>query len=281
MSKLQLVNGKDEIEREIPLPDGGSFGVTYYGASGPLHDTDNLRYIRFEDKCVLSQSYKDTAKALINKYSQYFSNISADQLAFIVDEVWIPSEKASDNSAWKIDICKAPYWLKMGFGYNYEIKLRQHWLDKWSDAQLHAAIMSQLLRINSKDGSVKKYSEDMSSKLIATFGSGYLEPGTVIPDLLNEDVSLREFRRADGQITIEEIRERAAAANVDSDLCGECDYWCETSNGMGNCAGGPETGAIADSHPACDEFCPRNPLSEISTEEDEPGEDGDDHGDAA
>jgi hypothetical protein len=78
-------------------------------------------------------------------------------------------------------------------------------VDGWTDAQFHAAVMSQLLRIDPRKGTVKRYTEDFSSALIATFGIGYLEPGTIIPDLLLDDVRIRGFRPASGQLGMDGI----------------------------------------------------------------------------
>jgi hypothetical protein len=109
----------------------------------------------------------------------------------------------NDNSKWKADVQKAPKWLRSLRGYAFVVKLRQHWIDEWSDAQLAAAIFSQLLRINpSGDGSVVKYSLDFQDVLIPTFGAGYLEPGVKIANLLDEQVKLVRFHEASGQISI-------------------------------------------------------------------------------
>lgn len=67
--------------------------------------------------------------------------------------------------------------------------------------------MSQLLRIDNEKGIIYKYTEDFQSRLVATFGAGYLEPGTVIADLLwdeHPDI-LYGFVEASGQITMEEL----------------------------------------------------------------------------
>ena len=72
--------------------------------------------------------------------------------------------------------------------------------------------MSQLLRIDNEKGIIYKYTEDFQSRLVATFGSGYLEPNTVIDDLLDEKTSpiLRGFREASGQVTMEEVMANVA-----------------------------------------------------------------------
>ena len=168
-----------------------------------------LRYLKFDDKHILRQDYVARVRELADKYSQHLYHLNLyrieNEIAFLVDEAWEPSEKASKNSSWKIDISKAPYWLQALTGYIYVIKMRGYWLEKWTDAQINAAIMSQLLRINTTEDTILKYTEDHNSRMIATFGSGYLEPNTVIPDLLKEEVVIHSFREASGQISIDEL----------------------------------------------------------------------------
>jgi hypothetical protein len=129
----------------------------------------------------------------------------------MVDEDWEPSEKANVNTLWKINIKRAPILFRLMTGYDYILEMRDYWLGLWSTAQINAAIMSQLLRINPEDGSIYKYSEDFHSKLVSTFGKNYLDTKTtvIIPDLLKEDVDLREFPEASGQVRIDEIEKEA------------------------------------------------------------------------
>lgn len=91
-------------------------------------------------------------------------------MCVMVDQDWEPSEKANKNSRWKIDIVKANKLFSGITGY--------------------------------------EYTEDFQSRLVATFGSGYLEPGTVIADLLDEETPavLKGFQEASGQITMDEIQ---------------------------------------------------------------------------
>jgi len=46
---------------------------------------------------------------------------------------------------------------------------------------------------------------------VSTFGKNYLDTKTtvIIPDLLKEDVDLREFPEASGQVRIDEIEKEA------------------------------------------------------------------------
>lgn len=202
--KLQVIDEEGNILKQKELSSGSSFGVYYNGAYGVEH-LHSMDYIKFDEKHVLRQSYVKITQELCQKYSVYLYSVFPHQMAFVVDEAWEPSEKASKNSAWKIDISKAPAWMRMTTGYEYMIKMRQHWLDKWSEAQLAAAIMSQLLRINPEDGNIFKYTEDFQSRFVATFGIGYLEPKTVIPNLLTEEVRIIGFKEASGQITMDEL----------------------------------------------------------------------------
>lgn len=206
--ELKLIKNGEEV-RTIPLDDGGSFMVVRHGDMGPEHDVEDMRYMRFDDKHVIKQEYQERARQLKDKYSQYLYGVWPLKIVFMVDEAWEPSEKASKNSAWKIDITKAPALFRDITPYEYIIKMRLHWLDQWSDAQINAAIMSQLLRINPEDGSIYKYTEDFHSRMLATFGAGYLEPKTTIADLLKEDVKIIGFKEASGQVTMDELPEEA------------------------------------------------------------------------
>ena len=90
-------------------------------------------------------------------------------------------------------------------GFKFQIELRKYWIDQWTNAQLAAAIMSQLLRIDTKNGMIKAYSEDEQSRLTATFGNNYLDAGVIIPDVLTEDIKICAGRQASGQVHMDEI----------------------------------------------------------------------------
>ena len=150
--------------------------------------------------------------ALLDRYSHYLYLSSARDVCVMVDDAWKPPKDAAKNAMWKADIVKASKDLRLLLGYEYVLKLRQYWVDRWSGAQLTAAIMSQLLRID-WNGSITKYSEDVTSRLVSTFGSGYLDDTFVdIPDLLGspEPITLHDFPRADKQITVDELQEVTA-----------------------------------------------------------------------
>lgn len=201
--KIKVIDDKNTEVKEISIQDN-NFNLVSNGAVGPEHN-NKFHFLKLDDQHIINQTYQERASQLISKYSAHLYNVYSQTMAFVVDEIWEPSDKSSINSKWKIDIQRAPIWFRFGFGFDYMVKMRGHWLEKWSDAQINAAIMSQLLRINPADGSIFKYTEDNNSKMIATFGSGYLEPTTVIANLLEEDVKILGFKEANGQVSIDEL----------------------------------------------------------------------------
>lgn len=203
---LKVCDENEKTLRTINV-ENNNFLLVQNGMTGPVYDTEDFRYLRINDKHVISQRYLDIIRELYLKFDKYLYTLWPETICCIVDQDWAPSERANKNSRWKIDIVKANNLFTGITGYEYIIKLRQHWINEWSQAQLHAAIMSQLLRIDNERGSIYKYSEDFQSRLVATFGSGYLEPGTVIFDLLDESTPavLNGFREASGQVTMEEV----------------------------------------------------------------------------
>ena len=173
---------------------------------------DHLHTLRLDDNDVISPYYNKIIKGLLDRYSHYLYLSSAMDVCVMVDDAWKPPKDAAKNAMWKADIVKASKDLRLLLGYEYVLKLRQYWVDRWSGAQLTAAIMSQLLRID-WNGSITKYSEDVTSRLVSMFGSGYLDDTFVdIPNLLGspEPITLHDFPRADKQITVDELQEVTA-----------------------------------------------------------------------
>ena len=203
---LKVCNKDGKTLRNINV-ENNNFLLVQNGMTGPVYDTENFGYLRIDDKHVISQRYLDIIRNLYMKFDKYLYTLWPELICCIVDQDWAPSERANKNSRWKIDIVRANGLFTGVTGYEYIIKMRQYWIDEWSEAQLHAAIMSQLLRIDNERGTIYKYSEDFQSRLVATFGSGYLDPGTVIFDLLDETTPavLSGFREASGQVTMEEV----------------------------------------------------------------------------
>ncbi len=196
----------DEMIRTIDV-ENNNFLLAQNGNTGPIYDYEDFNWFRIDDKHIINQRYMPVIKALYQKFDRYLYALWPDLICCMVDQDWEPSDKANKNSRWKIDIVKANKLFTGVTGYEYILKLRQHWIDQWSEAQLHAGIMSQLLRIDNEKGIIYKYTEDFQSKLVATFGTGYLEPNTYIADLLAEKTPaiLRGFQEASGQMTIEDI----------------------------------------------------------------------------
>lgn len=207
------------MQYTITITDANGFSTEVDADSAVLiysHDNseacinrDHLTTLRLDEKNIITTHYNDIIKGLLDRYSCYLYLSSARDVCVIVDEAWQPPKEETKNAMWKADITKAPKDLRLLLGYEYVLRLRQHWIDRWSKPQLTAAIMSQLLRID-WNGSITKYSEDVTSKLVSTFGAGYLDTTFVdIPDLLegDEPIFLHDFPRADKQITVDEIQE--------------------------------------------------------------------------
>jgi len=190
-------------EEVIELQDN-NYLIVSNGDDGPEYHND-FDYLKFEDSSTLKQYYQGIAKKIVSKYTKELYKVNPSEIVFEVDTAWELSDKTSANSRWKIGISRAPKLFKHATGFEYIVRMRQYWIDKWTEAQVNAAIMSQLLRINSADGAILKYSEDIHSRMIATFGKDYLEPQTVIPDIIKDDVKIADFRKASGQVHMDEI----------------------------------------------------------------------------
>lgn len=211
---LNLKVYKDNREVRNIEVENNNFLLVQNGMMGPVYDTENFKYLKIDDKHIISQGYLDIIKQLYVKFDKYLYSLWPEVICCMVDMDWQPSDRANKNSRWKIDIVRASSLFNGVTGYEYILKMRQHWINEWSKAQLHAAIMSQLLRLDNERGIIYKYTEDFQSRLVATFGIGYLEPTTVIDDLLDEKVPaiLRGFPEASGQVTMEDVM----ASNAES-----------------------------------------------------------------
>lgn len=277
MERMLKLFEDEKIVDELEVP--GSFCVVRSIRGGVDCWDPYMQIMRYSDKFVLRQEYQKRAQELVREYGERLMYVYPSRIAFIVDESWELKENTTPNSRVKVDIVRATKFSAFGDRYSYIIHLKNYYLEKWSDAQINAAIMSQLLRINNPDGCILKSQDDAANPLVATFGAGYLEPGTVIPDLLKEHVHIKEFRRADGQMTFEELEPATAVAEAEDpaeaeETCGMCAHWKEDYDDMGACTALRVNGLIAPSRPACCNFDAGYP-----TPADD--EDGDDHDDAA
>lgn len=210
MLNLKVYKDNQEV-RNIEV-ENNNFLLVQNGMMGPVYDTENFKYLKIDDKHIISQGYLDIVKQLYVKFDKYLYSLWPEVICCMVDMDWQPSDRANKNSRWKIDIVRAGSLFNGVTGYEYILKMRQHWINEWSKAQLHAAIMSQLLRLDNERGIIYKYTEDFQSRLVATFGIGYLEPTTAIDDLLDEKVPaiLRGFPEASGQVTMEDVMAKNA-----------------------------------------------------------------------
>lgn len=199
----------EKIVDEIEVPE--SFAVVRSIGGNVDCWTPYMRTMRYSDKFVIRQEYQERAVQLVREYFERLMYVDPHRIAFAVDENWKLKESATPNSKVKVDITRQGKLFALGDSFDFVIQIKGYYLERWSNAQINAAIMSQLLRINNSDGKILEYQDDVANPLVATFGAGYLEPGTVIPDLLQEHVHIREFRRADGQMTVWDIEQNGVA----------------------------------------------------------------------
>jgi hypothetical protein len=163
---------------------------------------------RKDENHYYQQIFTQIVDKLVETYKDYIGHVSSRHIGFLVDNKWEVTEKTTINSRDYIDIRKANKETKLYLGFQYEITLKLWYLDRWSEAQLHAAILSQLLRIEQKDGSIKNYGESFHSRLVATFGIDYLAEDVQIQDVLEDHIVLGHFDKADklnGQVSIDDI----------------------------------------------------------------------------
>ena len=205
----------EKIVDEIEVPE--SFGVVRSIGGNAECWTPYMRTMRYSDKFVLRQEYQERAVQLVQEYFERLMYVAPRRIAFAVDENWKLKESATPNSKIKVDITRQGKLFALGDSFDFVVQIKGYYLERWSNAQINAAIMSQLLRINNSDGKILEYQDDAANPLVATFGAGYLEPGTVIPDLLKEHIHIREFRRADGQMTFEELEQNGAATEPETE----------------------------------------------------------------
>ena len=207
MKKLQTINDDGKVLDEMGI--GDSFIVITNGETGPVYYTNNLKQIRVDDKHVYDQYYKNIVHNLAAKYKLFLPKLNPEGVLFEIDEAWEPDEKTTKNTRIdKISISKESTTAKKRWGFSYLIKMKQYWIDEWTEAQLHAAIFSQLMKVDPDTGAVLKYNEDHQSKCVATFGADYLEPGADIPDLIKDDVEIKGFKEAENsQLSMDDMND--------------------------------------------------------------------------
>lgn len=193
---------ENEIRRFSSFENG--FNIQY--VSNERNEPNKLigmKHGKVNEKNVIKNcDYQETVQELKTQYPEYLYHIVPSRILFLEDVEWEQTEKTNKNSRWKIDITKASKDLREFIGYDYVIKTRTYFVDKWSAAQVIAAIMEKLLRINPENGSITKYNVDDKMLMVATLGAGFLDKGANIVNILETKVEFKELREASGQIKI-------------------------------------------------------------------------------
>lgn len=204
MVEIKII--KDGKETRTIEPGSDNFVMLFESEYGILCDKADANYLKFDDKHVLDMRYADIIYQLMGKYGSLLCNVNPDEVCIWVDEDWEPTENSNNNSRRKINIRKvSSRSISDVMGFKFQIELRRYWVNQWTSAQLAAAIMSQLLRIDTKNGLIRAYSEDEQSRMTATFGNNYLEPGVSIGNLLEDNIKICEGRQASGQVHMDEL----------------------------------------------------------------------------
>ena len=203
---IELKVYEDGKEIRSIEPGDDNFTVLYNTDYGVACDRADAVYLKFDEKHILDMRYMEVVYDLIKKYNTLLCNVFPDDVCVWKDDDWEPTENSNNNSRRKINIRKVPARsVADAMGFKFQLELRGYWVEQWSMAQLHAAIMSQLMRIDTRNGMITAYSEDEQSRMTATFGNNYLEPGVIIPDLLREDIKICSGRQASGQVHMDEL----------------------------------------------------------------------------
>lgn len=167
-----------------------------------------------EDGKFFSQHYRNLISRLKEVYSDELSHIVPDNFMILEDTLWELTDKTTPESRWGIKIKKCTADQRRFTGYEYEIKVKTWWLEHWERPQIHAAFLSQLLKIDSENMAVRSYSENFENKCMATFGSGYLDQNVSIPDCLETKVELKHFINPAVQKDQVSLDELEAPSNV-------------------------------------------------------------------
>ena len=164
--------------------------------------------VSLNDKKKINPSYRDIVYRLKKMYPEVLSHINAEQIKFVVEE-WEPTDKSTKNSKWKVTTKKETGPNNFYNGYKYVINLRTYWLDGWNDAQVHACILGQLLRIDPEFLEVISYEEGVHSKLALVVGDDYLEKDKAFDkDPLEKKLDLNDFevvKTPDAQVNIDDL----------------------------------------------------------------------------
>lgn len=201
MSKVVIEKAMGTVEKEfisdeVLVMGQGNDGLIHVKPEGKISIGDGLH---------IDQTKLSILRDLKKMYSDRVFHVIPDKIMVIINETWKLTEKTNPNSRWGCQVKRAPKWLRIFAGYEYVMEVRLWWINNWTDAQLHAAVLSQMLRISSKNGSVLAYNEHFSSQCLATFGEGYLKEGIDIPDCLEQKVVLHAFEEASHQVRIDEV----------------------------------------------------------------------------
>jgi len=209
----QMVIIDDENENAVmiepvPVQDLNYILITN-GPNGTPKVSKVCEHLRLDEAHTIKQIYRETAEQVREKFKDYIGHVSTNKIMFVIDDEWEPTDKATGNSLWKIDLKKTTTMERTLTNYQYKMMLRAHWLEQWDPAHLFAALFSQMLRIDSMKGTVLNYTEEFQSAMAKTLGAHYLTPETQIPNIMTDEIDFKGLPVIEIQTTMEDAQKQS------------------------------------------------------------------------
>lgn len=196
------------VTKAVPVQDLNYILITN-GPNGNPVVNKLCENLRLNENDTIKEIYKLAIEKVREKFKDYVGHVFPDKIMVVVDETWEPNKNATENSNWKVRLKKTTGPERLFTGYQYKLTLRTHWLEQWSPAHLHAAIFSQMLRIEKLKGTVLDYNEEFQSAMEKTFGEHYLNPERPIDDILTDKIDFKGLPIIVVQTTMDEVLEHA------------------------------------------------------------------------
>lgn len=204
--KLTEEQKRDLSVQEVKLREmnkENTFIADYGDTVDPtIHQRPSTGYIN-EKTQITNHRYLSVVEGIKKYYPDHLGFINPSRILFVEDTAWEKTDKTTENSAWKITLQKAPKTIQDMFDVDYIIKTRHWYTEQMSEAQEAAMIMSELLRIDSKTGAIRKLTSESYSHFTSTFGEGWLsKDAKPYPNVSEEHVELVGIPKlANGQLT--------------------------------------------------------------------------------
>lgn len=184
----------DELGRELEYIEfSGECNISYTDHDGFLKNRNRIINGDFGKWRIANYLYYPVVKKLIGKFKE-LDHIDYGRILFLVDEYWEPGGAARN---WIAKTSKANAQLKVAWGYNYTIEIRQYYTEKMDDAQVVALIYHELRHIGTA-GDLRDHDVEDWDNMLATLGKDWAEENTSIPNILEDDFAYWSNLRKSG-----------------------------------------------------------------------------------